>query len=42
MCEVSDPGLTGILPMLGRQDGYPPLGRAGPERPILAPACRLP
>jgi hypothetical protein len=35
MCEVSGPAFTGILPMLERQDGYPPLGEAGPERPIL-------
>jgi hypothetical protein len=34
-CEVSGPAFTGILPMLERQDGYPPLGQAGPERPIL-------
>jgi hypothetical protein len=35
MCEVSGPAFSGILPMLERQDGYPPLGQAGPERPIL-------
>jgi len=35
MCEVSGPAFSGILPMLDRQDGYPPLGQAGPERPIL-------
>jgi hypothetical protein len=35
MCEVSGPAFTGILPMLERQAGYPPLGEAGPERPIL-------
>jgi hypothetical protein len=35
MCEVSGPAFTGILPMLERQDGYPPIGQAGPERPIL-------
>ena len=35
LCEVSGPAFTGILPMLERQDGYPPIGQAGPERPIL-------
>lgn len=35
MCEVSGPAFTGILPLLERQAGYPPLGQAGPERPIL-------
>jgi hypothetical protein len=35
MCEVTGPAFTGILPLLERQDGYPPLGQAGPERPIL-------
>ena len=35
MCEVSGPAFAGILPMLERQAGYPPLGQAGPERPIL-------
>jgi hypothetical protein len=35
MCEVSGPAFSGILPMLDRQDGYPPLADAGPERPIL-------
>ena len=35
LCEVSGPAFTGILPMLERQEGYPPLGEAGPERPIL-------
>jgi hypothetical protein len=35
MCEVSGPAFSGILPMLEKQDGYPPLGQAGPERPIL-------
>ena len=35
LCEVSGPAFTGILPMLERQAGYPPLGQAGPERPIL-------
>jgi hypothetical protein len=35
MCEVSGPAFSGILPMLERQAGYPPLGQAGPERPIL-------
>jgi len=35
MCEVSGPAFTGILPLLERQDGYPPIGQAGPERPIL-------
>jgi hypothetical protein len=35
MCEVSGPPFAGILPMLERQDGYPPLGQAGPDRPIL-------
>jgi hypothetical protein len=34
-CEVSGPAFTGILPLLERQDGYPPLAEAGPERPIL-------
>jgi hypothetical protein len=35
MCEVSGPAFSGILPMLERQDGYPPIGQAGPERPVL-------
>jgi hypothetical protein len=35
MCEVSGPAFTGILPMLERQDGYPPIGQSGPERPVL-------
>jgi hypothetical protein len=35
MCEVSGPAFSGILPLLERQAGYPPLGQAGPERPIL-------
>jgi hypothetical protein len=35
LCEVSGPAFTGILPMLERQAGHPPLGQAGPERPIL-------
>jgi hypothetical protein len=35
MCEVSGPAFAGILPMLERQDAYPPLGQAGPERPTL-------
>jgi hypothetical protein len=35
MCEVSGPAFAGILPMLERQDGYPPIGQAGPERPVL-------
>jgi hypothetical protein len=34
-CEVSGPAFTGILPLLETQDGYPPLGQAGPDRPIL-------
>jgi hypothetical protein len=34
-CEVSGPAFSGILPMLERQDGYPPIGQAGPERPVL-------
>jgi hypothetical protein len=35
MCEVSGPAFTGILPMLERQDDHPPIGQAGPERPVL-------
>ena len=34
-CEVSGPAFSGILPMLERQAGYPPIGQAGPERPVL-------
>ena len=34
-CEVSGPAFSGILPLLERQAGYPPIGQAGPERPIL-------
>ena len=34
-CEVSGPAFSGIQPMLEHQAGYPPLGKAGPERPIL-------
>jgi hypothetical protein len=34
-CEVTGPAFAGILPLLERQDGFPPLGQAGPERPIL-------
>ena len=32
---MSGPAFSGILPMLERQDGYPPIGQAGRERPIL-------
>jgi hypothetical protein len=35
LCEVSGPAFAGILPLLERQAGGPPLGQAGPERPIL-------
>jgi hypothetical protein len=35
LCEVSGPAFAGILPMLEWQAGYPPLGEAAPERPIL-------
>jgi hypothetical protein len=35
LCEVSGPAFTGILSLLERQASYPPLGQAGPERPIL-------
>jgi hypothetical protein len=35
ICEVSGPAFSGILPLLERQAGHPPLGQAGPERPIL-------
>jgi hypothetical protein len=35
LCEVSGPAFSGILPMLERQEGYLPLGQAGPGRPIL-------
>jgi hypothetical protein len=35
MCEVSGPAFAGILPLLERQDGYPPIGEAEPDRPIL-------
>jgi hypothetical protein len=35
LCEVSGPAFTGIQPLLEHQAGYPPLGKAGPERPIL-------
>ena len=35
LCEVSGPAFAGILPLLEHQAGYPPLGEAGPERPIL-------
>src|SRR5262245_25689337 len=34
-CEVSGPAFSGILPLLERQDGYPPIGQAGPDRPVL-------
>ena len=34
-CEVSGPAFSGIQPLLDHQAGYPPLGQAGPERPIL-------
>jgi hypothetical protein len=34
-CEVIGPAFAGILPMLERQDGHPPIGQAGSERPIL-------
>jgi hypothetical protein len=34
-CEVSGPAFAGILPMLERQAGHPPLGQAGPGRPSL-------
>jgi hypothetical protein len=35
LCEVSGPAFTGIQPLLEHQAGWPPLGKAGPERPIL-------
>src|SRR5918994_1810930 len=35
LCEVSGPAFAGILPMLERQAGYPPLGEGGPKRPTL-------
>lgn len=35
LCEVSGPAFAGILPLLERQEGYPPIGQAGPERSIL-------
>jgi hypothetical protein len=35
LCEVSGPAFTGVLPLLDHQAGYPPLGQAGRERPIL-------
>jgi hypothetical protein len=35
LCEVSGPAFSGILPLLERQAGYPPIGEAGPDRPIL-------
>ena len=35
LCEVSGPAFAGILPMLEHQEGYPPLGQAGPDRPIM-------
>jgi hypothetical protein len=34
-CEVTGPAFAGILPMLERQAGWPPIGQAGRERPIL-------
>jgi hypothetical protein len=34
-CEVVGPAFAGILPLLERQAGYPPIGQAGPERSIL-------
>ncbi len=35
LCEVSGPAFSGIQPLLEHQAGWPPLGKAGPERPIL-------
>jgi hypothetical protein len=35
LCEVSGPAFSGVLPLLEHQAGWPPLGKAGPERPIL-------
>jgi hypothetical protein len=35
MCEVSGPAFTGILRVLERPAGYPPIGEAGLDRPIL-------
>ncbi len=35
LCEVSGPAFSGIQPLLEHQVGYPPLGKAGPDRPIL-------
>ncbi|HSA82607.1 MAG TPA: hypothetical protein VLE23_17455 [Geminicoccaceae bacterium] len=35
LCEVSGPAFAGILPLLERQQGHPPLGQAGADRPIL-------
>ena len=35
LCEVSGPAFSGVLPLLERQAGHPPLAEAGPKRPIL-------
>jgi hypothetical protein len=35
LCEVSGPAFSGVLPLLEHQAGWPPLGEAGPKRPIL-------
>ena len=35
LCEVSGPAFSGIQPLLEHQAGWPPLGQAGPDRPIL-------
>jgi hypothetical protein len=35
LCEVSGPAFTGVLPLLEHQAGYPPLGEASRDRPIL-------
>ncbi len=35
LCEVSGPAFSGIQPLLEHQAGWPPLGEAGPDRPIL-------
>lgn len=34
-CEITGPAFPGIMPQLEEQAGFPPLGQAGPDRPIL-------
>ena len=34
-CEITGPAFPGIMPQLDAQVGFPPIGEAGPDRPVL-------